>query len=852
MAMVVKNNMSAISTLNTLNKNTSALQKSLQKVSSGMKINSAQDDASGYAISERMRVMISSLDQANENTQNGSSLMKVAEGAVSNTVEILKTLQKKAINAATDTLTEDDRATIQKEIDQFVDQIDDNALVTFNGKYLLDGSKTAVGQETYGTLTNQALAEDTTALTKLTELYARNGEHLIIESTDKVTVSYVQGGQTYATTFQVGDNTFGTIFQMAEDIDESSLLFATASNESITRINGGTGTASTGTLSDEAIRNTISYLKSALGIKDSIGVTAADLNAGGVLISTTGGTYTSTEATTDDDGNTTPASGSVTPVTLSITALNSAVTAQAAGYNGVPAGSAIGIVSEYNGDLYNELKTAVDDYNNLLNEVGGYTSNGVDSQGVGVGKAYYLGEALRQQGIVWSGEASSLAELKDVISEAGGTLLEYYNQYQEAVSKLDSTKAAMDDAVTKYNNNVLQLDTLERVQEYASAKSNYLAAVDSYITEIKNKMSTNGTDTDFVIPAGVADNQAKLTYNPISDVGDAGTAKINAIAEAIQNKLYSLLENTSLPTEAFTTAVKTLLNGGDTVSETDGFYMKDNTADDPAAAAVGTVANVIGEASDEDSGTEASGAVAVVEAATALTATDLANLQMAYSDSLSQYTGPALLTGSQVGVDASNKIVTTLDGSAGITITAAQAGLEGQIAGFTISISDAQGNVRKAVDTALNSWTISNYAKNASTEDNSLKFHIGAKASQSISVDMNDMRAQALGLRGTDGKVVDVATKEHANAAISVFTNALQKALDQQTTIGAIEARLDFTSSNLTTASENVTAAESTIRDADMAKEMTNYTKNNVLLQAAQSMLAQANQNSSAVLSLLQ
>ena len=65
MAMVVKNNMSAVSTLNTLNKNSAALAKSLQKVSSGMKINSAADDASGYAISERMRVQIRGLDQAN-------------------------------------------------------------------------------------------------------------------------------------------------------------------------------------------------------------------------------------------------------------------------------------------------------------------------------------------------------------------------------------------------------------------------------------------------------------------------------------------------------------------------------------------------------------------------------------------------------------------------------------------------------------------------------------------------------------------------------------------------------------------------------------------------------------------
>jgi len=75
---------------------------------------------------------------------------------------------------------------------------------------------------------------------------------------------------------------------------------------------------------------------------------------------------------------------------------------------------------------------------------------------------------------------------------------------------------------------------------------------------------------------------------------------------------------------------------------------------------------------------------------------------------------------------------------------------------------------------------------------------------------------------------------------------------DQAIEIGALQNRLGYTSSNLTTASENVQASESTIRDADMAKEMTAYTKHNVLTQSAQAMLAQANQNSSAVLSLLQ
>ena len=165
MGMVVKNHMSAVRTLNTLNQNSSALQKSLTKVSSGMKINSAQDDAAGYAISERMRVRIRSLDQANQNTQNDSSLMKTAEGAVGNTIEILKALKEKAINSANDSNTDEDRKTIQKEVDQFIDQIDDNALTSFNGKYLVDGTKNNAISSSKTILLNQSLATTTRQVT---------------------------------------------------------------------------------------------------------------------------------------------------------------------------------------------------------------------------------------------------------------------------------------------------------------------------------------------------------------------------------------------------------------------------------------------------------------------------------------------------------------------------------------------------------------------------------------------------------------------------------------------------------------------------------------------------------------
>ena len=431
MSMVVKNNMSAVSTLNTLNKNSSALASSLKKVSSGMKINSAADDASGYAISERMRVQIRGLDQANQNTQNGTSMMKVAEGAVSSTVDILKTLKEKVINAANDTNTDADRATIQKELDQSIDQINDNANVTYNGKYLVDGSHNSKVTATTTALTNESLASDTASTAAFSTLKDRNGNSLNIQKSDTITMSVVKEGKTST-----------------------------------------------------------------------------------------------------------------------------------------------------------------------------YSVRG---------------------------------------SEALNTLV----------------------------------------------------------------------------------------------------AK----------------------------------------------------ASDALATAIGT--------------------------------------------------------GSTIGSDVAGDTVSTADGGNALTISAKGAGVTGQVSGLTFSVTNTKGQVQKSANAVLDNFTESIRAQNKSN-DNAINLQVGTKANQSIRVGLTDMRAEALGLQSSNGTTLNIGTQQYANAAINVLDNAVQKALDQQTTIGSVQSRLSYTASNLTTASENVQASESTIRDADMAKEMTEYTKNNVLLQAAQSMLAQANQSSSSVLSLLQ
>ncbi|WP_413778186.1 flagellin [Selenomonas sp. KH1T6] len=204
-----------------------------------------------------------------------------------------------------------------------------------------------------------------------------------------------------------------------------------------------------------------------------------------------------------------------------------------------------------------------------------------------------------------------------------------------------------------------------------------------------------------------------------------------------------------------------------------------------------------------------------------------------------------------VGKAASGDTVYTANREKAITITSGSAGTRFQISGITFSVKDSQGKVKKSVNAVLDDFNETVRAVNKSN-DNAITLQVGTKANQSIRIGLTDMRTEALGLKASTGETISVATQKDANAAINVLDNALQKALNQQTDIGAVQARLEMTSANLVLSSQNVQASESTIRDADMAKEMTEYTKNNVLLQAAQSMLAQANQSSSSVLSLLQ
>lgn len=195
-------------------------------------------------------------------------------------------------------------------------------------------------------------------------------------------------------------------------------------------------------------------------------------------------------------------------------------------------------------------------------------------------------------------------------------------------------------------------------------------------------------------------------------------------------------------------------------------------------------------------------------------------------------------SGDSVGVDIST--VTDADSFA----TAILNQTDGKIDGATIEAKKGTGLTIKSLDKGANSTV--NFEDGAKNEGFEATFQVGANSNQTISISIGDMRAEALGV-----KKVDLTTAKGSQEATATIQAAIEKVSTERAGLGAVQNRLEYTISNLDNTTENLTSAESTLRDVDMAKEMMTFSKNNILNQAAQAMLAQANQQPQNVLSLL-
>ena len=180
------------------------------------------------------------------------------------------------------------------------------------------------------------------------------------------------------------------------------------------------------------------------------------------------------------------------------------------------------------------------------------------------------------------------------------------------------------------------------------------------------------------------------------------------------------------------------------------------------------------------------------------------------------------------------------DGTAATKYYTSDAGKKGNDAGKNVAVTAA--NAKKTDGTGF----IEQFDVNGAL---SFNLHVGADSASDnkITVKIDSMSAAGIGVKG-----LKVDTEDDATAAIDRISEAISKVSSQRSSLGAVQNRLEHTIDNLDNVVENTTSAESRIRDTDMAEEMVNYSKNNILAQAGQSMLAQANQSTQGVLSLLQ
>ncbi|AMW98137.1 flagellin Hag [Rummeliibacillus stabekisii] len=187
---------------------------------------------------------------------------------------------------------------------------------------------------------------------------------------------------------------------------------------------------------------------------------------------------------------------------------------------------------------------------------------------------------------------------------------------------------------------------------------------------------------------------------------------------------------------------------------------------------------------------------------------------------------------------------------------ATQAANDTNVAGDRTAIQDEANQLAKELNRIANTteFNTQKLLNNAGGKD--FTFQVGANEDQTITLNIGDMTAKTgLGVATTDDETtnaIDISsTNGVATAAITTIDTAIQTVSAERSKLGAYQNRLEHTINNLGTSSENLTAAESRVRDVDMAKEMMNQTKNSILSQAAQAMLAQANQQPQGVLQLL-
>jgi flagellin len=243
--MRINHNIAALNTYRQLNSAAAGQSKSMEKLSSGLRINRAGDDAAGLAISEKMRGQIRGLEMASKNAQDGISLIQTAEGALNETHSILQRMRELAVQASNDTNNDSDRAELQKELDQLISETDRIANTTeFNTKKLLNGDLSGEKAAQVAVTAGSAVLTDasTTKVSAVTGTFSdgKVGTHEMTISVG--TASFVETSLTFESNQKLTD------------------LGVTDTSDFTIAVDGGTATAVTGLTTESTVQDLVNAI----------------------------------------------------------------------------------------------------------------------------------------------------------------------------------------------------------------------------------------------------------------------------------------------------------------------------------------------------------------------------------------------------------------------------------------------------------------------------------------------------------------------------------------------------------------------------------------------------------------
>lgn len=871
MALRINTNITALNAHSNLVKNDSRLSSSIERLSSGLRINRASDDAAGLTISEKLRTQVRGINRAIMNVQDGISLIQTAEGALNETHSMLQRMRELALQSGNDTLTTSDRLEIQKEIAQLKEDINRISYGTeFNTRKLLDGSGTAkistsdtknldgivtgevvtfsdfsvvvwpkseyipgIGQKVYSgtpeqqrsnifTTVDGDIATGSTTLQSLSNFYDTNG-HFILDLPQTL---YLQG-----------DNSQGEII-VSKDITLNQL------NE---RILAG--------MTEDQLGKGLHFEGS-----ESLFMTYGESN--GQMLVTSGRNGELGRINFTGEENLVKALGFqqiVVPedpvYSIAVTNLGvpygerETITTQIAGHR------AAGLIEGIDLAFEPPLQAHVDTNSATLgiSIAAGFTFNIDDSTSASATVAITV-----TTGVFSMGQVASIMN-DQLVASNSMVRAKVNDHYAIELYSLNTGSAAY----VSISSNSDPLNPLGIANGRYTGNGGNPGVANSYDLISSFDFSQAGTVVDF----NITDRHSVTTQTSIRLTGNYTAGGLNSLVEAMNmqigaNNLRVVAENNNgvLSLRSLETGVESNFDivdngGGQNVSV--GLRMHEQT----------TTSGFDGNPADQnfayDQASSKFGYVIAEQTASA----GVDNLSFFIADldgngmvltftsgdgnggtSFRSITEIANAINSQASIDGVKVNAEINTSSQTMKLFSTIPGKDGKVVMTELGSPDSLNTLKATfnIDPVAYENGVGQYAFTMHVKDTSIQFQIGPNQGHTAKANIIRTDCKALGIED-----LDLTTVKSSEIAIGLIDKAMQRISSERAKLGAIENRMTYTNNSLRVALQNMTASESRIRDVDMAAEVIEMTQSQILQQASNAMVGQANVSAQSVLDLL-